>query len=333
MKYFTEPKGRFVIHVPIEWQYKNVEVGYEEVSPFSFELYKDSVGAFQISCYSEEERPINKNAPVQRYDTNKLNFIKQRMDGDGFNIHLWYAVVEDHSFMAKYIYDTANQDHAEVKKELKKAELALETLELINPAQRELILEMDKYDKFIASLAASFDLKKQAIDSKSIIELLIIIANQIDAYLRIAIVMKKQLQQKTNRIDITLLYQGEIDPPIMERKVYKLAKDLGVLSQEVFDKLERLYKERNKVVHRYIISEFKTVYLYEIVYEYEEICETVRQSLKGIEEVQFAEKIGIHGTDRHPDEKPTEQSINTLYSQVNDKHLIRDLFREIKQSE
>ena len=38
MKYFTHPKGTFVIKIPVEWQYKNVAVGYEEKSPFSFEF-------------------------------------------------------------------------------------------------------------------------------------------------------------------------------------------------------------------------------------------------------------------------------------------------------
>lgn len=331
MKYFTEPNGKFVIEIPTEWQYKNIAVGHEEVSPFSFELYENSIGAFQISCYSEQEKPINQSVPVQKFDTNKLNFIKQRMDGGDFNMHLWYAVVEDHMFMAKYIYDTSKQGDTEVKTELEKAELALATLELISPDKRNLALEFDKYEKFMASLAASFDLKNRAIKNKSVIELMIIIANQIDAYLRMAIVMKKQLQEKTNRIDIALLYQGETDTPIMERKIYRQAKDLGIISQDTFDKLDKLYTERNKVVHRYIISEFKTVYLYEIVYEYESVCETVRQSLKVVEDLQFTEGIGIHGNGRHPDEEPTEQNINMLYSQVNDKHLIRDLFRDIKQ--
>ncbi|MFD1166678.1 hypothetical protein ACFQ2C_13780 [Sphingobacterium daejeonense] len=331
MKYFTEPNGKFVIKVPTEWQYKNIAVGQDEVSPFSFELYENSIGAFQLSCYSDQEQPINKSVPVQKFDANKLDFINQRMDGGGFNIHLWYAVVEDHMVMAKYIYDTSKQDNPEVKTELEKAELVMTTFELISPNKRNLALEFDRYEKFMVSLAASFDLKNRAIQNKSVIELMIIIANQIDAYLRMAIVMKKQLQEKTNRIDIALLYQGETDTPIMERKIYKQAKDLRIISQDIFDKLDRLYTERNKVVHRYIISEFKTVYLYEIVYEYETVCETVRQSLKVVEDLQFTEGIGVHGNGRHPDEEPTEQDVNMLYSQVNDKHLIRDLFREIKK--
>lgn len=331
MKYFTEPNGKFVIEVPTEWQYKNIAVGHDEISPFSFELYENSIGAFQISCYSEQEKPIKKNVPVQKYDTNKLEFIKKRMDGGGFNVHLWYALVEDHIFMAKYIYDTSKHSDPETGTELEKAEVALATLELISPDKRTLALELDKYENFMASLAASFDLKNKAIENKSVIELMIIIANQIDAYLRMAIVMKKQLQEKTNRIDIALLFQGDRDSPITERKIYKQAKDLGIISQNTFDTLDKLYSERNKVVHRYIISAFKTIYLYEIVYDYETVYETVRQALKVVEELQFKEAIGIHGNGRHPDEEPTENNINMLYSQVNDKHLIKDLFRDIKR--
>lgn len=333
MKYFTEPSGMFEIKIPTEWQNKNITLGEKEESLFGFELYENPIGAFQLSCYSTKGKNFNRNFPVQKYDTNKLDFIKDRMDGGGFNMHLWYAVVEDCIFMAKYIYDTSKQESVEVRNELEKTETALATLKLISPSKREIALEFDKYEKFIASLAASFDLKNKAIESKSAIELMIIIANQIDAYLRIAIVLKKQLQEKTNRIDILLLFQGETDTPIMERKIYKQAKQLGIISADIFDKLEKLYSERNKVVHRYIISEFKTVYLYKIVYEYETVCENVRQSLKVIEEKQFKEGIGIHGNGRHPDEDPTQQNINMLFSQVNDKHLIKEFFREIKSSD
>ena len=330
MKYFTEPNGKFVIKVPTEWQYKNIEVGYEEISPFSFQLYENPIGAFQISCYSDKEKPINPTLERQKTDTGNLKFIEQRMDGDGFNIHLWYAVVDDHAFMAKYIYDTPKQNDPSIKIEIEKVEKALSTLELISIDRRNLAIEFDKYERFMASLAASFDLKTKAIENKSFIELMIIIANQIDAYLRMAIVMKKQLNDKTNRIDIPLLYQGENDSPIMERKIYRQALDLSIINSSTFDKLEELYKERNKVVHRYIITEFKTRTLYQIVYDYELICETVRLSLKEVEDLQFQEGIGIHGNGQDPNAEPGEGDKQMLYSQVNDKHLIKELYRTIK---
>lgn len=329
MKYFTEPNGQFVLQIPIEWQYKNIAVGDEEISPFSFELYENNVGCFQISCYSESEKQINPNIKVQQSNTSGLEFIEKRMDGGGFNMHLWYAVVDNHLFMAKYIYSTSKEKSRKIANELKKVTKALATLELISPEKRNLVIEFDRYEKFMASLCASFDLKNKALSNKSPIELLVIVANQIDAYLRMAIVLKKQLIEKTDRIDTSLLYQGKDDAPIMERKIYKQALELKIINQTVFNKLDILYGERNKVIHRYIISEFRTREIFQIVYDFELVCEKVRLALKKIEDLQFKRKIGIYGSGRNPDDDPKPEDINIIFSQVNDKHLIKKIYRKI----
>lgn len=330
MKYFTEPNGLFVIKIPIEWQYKNIAVGIKEVSPFSFELYENACGAFQISCYSKNQKPIATKLKAQKSNSQNLDFLKIKKDDGDFCLHYWYARAEDYLFMAKYVYLASKRNSKKIKLELDKVEKSLSTLELVSIDKREMALEFDKYEKFMASLCASFDLKNKALESKSPIELLVIIANQIDAYLRIAIVLKKQLSEKTNRIDTKLLYQSESDTPIMERKIYKQALELKIITQSVFEKLDFLYGERNKVIHRYIISEFKTRYLFEIVYQYEIVCEKVRLSLKKVEDLQFTKKIGLHGGDRNPNDDPREEDVNLLYSQINDKHLIKKVYRKIK---
>jgi hypothetical protein len=160
MKYFTEPNGIFVIKIPVEWQYKNIIAGIGEVSPFSFELYENICGAFQISCYSESEKAINTNIKVQKSNTQNLEFVERRMDGNGFNMHLWYAIVDGHSFMAKYIYSTSKQNSKKVKVELEKAKKALSTLELVSIENRELALEFDKYEKFSSTYFTNLSFSK-----------------------------------------------------------------------------------------------------------------------------------------------------------------------------
>ena len=329
MKYFFEPTGLFVIKIPTEWQYKNIAAGYKEVSPFSFDLYENSVGAFQISCYSEEEKPNKRKGRIQNYNTKNLEFSKNRMEDDGFIMHLWYAVVEDHFFMAKYIYNKKNENKPKINLELEKVEKALSTLELISHDKRKLALQFDKYDKFMASLFATYDLKNRAIKCKSLIELVIIIANQIDAFLRMSIVLNKQIENETEEIDISLLYQGEKDSPIMEREIYRQSRKLGIIDVAIFDKLEELYMERNKVVHRFVITDFKTRDLFKIVYDYEIICETVRLSLKKVEDLQYQKGIGVWGGSINPRVEPSEKDLNLIFSQINDKHLIRKLNRKI----
>jgi len=332
MKHFTHPDGKFIIKIPIEWQYKNIAVGYEETPPFSFELYEKHIGCFQISCYSENEKTINKSIKRQKYNIDNLEFIEQRMDGGGFNMHLWHAVVEDHLFMAKYIYDTEKAKSKKVKEELKKAEKSLKSLRLLAPDSRKEAVNIDKYEKFMASLAASFDLLNEAYESKSAIEIVVIIANQIDAYLRLAIVMTKQLNEMTNEMDIFLLHQGEKDRPIFERKIYQLAKNLEIIDLKTFNKLEFLYKERNKMVHRYIISDIKTRDISDLSIEYVMICEEIRLIIEKIENEQFEKQIGIYSGMRNPQDEHSPESINFLHSQVNDKHLISKLKRKITAS-
>ena len=328
MKHFTEPNGKFIIEIPNDWQYKNKIVGDEEISPFSFEKYEKSIGCFQISCYSKHEKEFS-TTNAQKVDNKNLDFITKRMDGGGFNMHLWYAVVYDHFFMIKYIYDTKKANTKAIKNELVKAENSLKTLQLIGEKSRKEALIIDKYEKFMSYLTASFDIKNKALENNSAIEFVIIIANQIDAYLRLCIVMKKQLNEKTDEIDIKFLSQAENDTPFMEKQIYKLAKELNVIDEEVYNSLFNLYGLRNKMVHRYIISEITTKEIYNIADQYEEICEIVRLKLKIVEETQANEKIGIYKNGCPANEDLPNEFIKSLHSQVNDKHSLKDLYRKI----
>lgn len=330
MKYFTEPNGKFVIKIPVEWQYKNGIHNMGHVSPFGFQLYEKPVGAFQISCYPTGDRKFDPSIPIQKGNTANLNFVEGKMADDEFTCNLWLCRVEDHFFLAKYIFDPKKDDPKLVEIERQKSIDALSTLEFISAEKRTMAVNIDRYEKFVASLAASFDLKNHAIENESYIELIIVIANQIDAYLRQSLLMKKQIDLKTNEIDIVFLYQGDEDKAITERQIYKLAKDQGLTSQALFDKLETLYKKRNKIVHRYIISDLKTNELLDMFDEYEMVCEEVRLVLKSMEDLQFAEKIGIHGGQRDPREEHSAESINFLMSLVNDKHLLTGLKRDIQ---
>lgn len=145
-----------------------------------------------------------------------------------------------------------------------------------------------------------------------------------------AIVLKKQIQDRTDRIESKYLYQGELDQPIYERRIYSLSKKLGIISDATFSKLDMLYSERNKVIHRYVISRIKTIDLYNLVYQFELVCETVRESLRIIEDIQVENGIGIYGKSENIDKVSPEQFknyIEILHSQINDKHFIEDFYR------
>jgi uncharacterized protein YutE (UPF0331/DUF86 family) len=328
MKYFTHPNGIFEIKIPLDWHYKNEVAGYKNQSPFSFELFENTQGCFQISCYHKSEKEINPKLPKSNYNTDNLKFIPTELPDDEFKILLWATVVEDYFFMAKYVCQPTKLNSEIIKKQIKKVENSLSTLMCLSLDRREFAISYDRFEKFNASLAASFDLKNKAIENRSFIELIIINANQIDAYLRLCIVHKIQIIKNTSLFELSYLYQGENDKPLMEKKIYNKAKEMDILSEEQHSKLYQLYDLRNKVVHRYIITDIKTRELIEIGYEYEVVCEEIRLILADIETEQFEKKVGYHGL-KDPHRERNENHANELFSMVNDKHFNKEFYREI----
>jgi hypothetical protein len=329
MKYFTHPEGIFEIKIPLDWHYKNEVAGYENVSPFSFELFQNTQGCFQISCYHKSEKKINPNLPKANFNNDKLEFIQTELPDDEFKILLWATVVEDYFFMAKYVCQPTKHNLNVVRKQIEEVELSLSTLMCLSLERREFAINYDRFEKFNASLGASFDLKNKAIKNRSFIELIIIIANHIDAYLRLCIVHKFQIIENTTLFKLDYLYQGENDRPVMEKKIYDKAKEMNILSEEQHVRLYNLYDLRNKVVHRYIITDIKTMELEEIVFNYELLCEEIRLILADIETEQFDKNIGYHGT-KNPHRERDQSHVNELFSMVNDKHFSKEFHRKIQ---
>jgi len=328
MKYFTHPDGIFEIKVPLDWHYKNEVAGYENKSPFSFELFQNTNGCFQISCYHESEKKINPALPKNFYNVDKLKFITSALPDPEFEVLLWATVVEDYFFMAKYVCQPTTLNTRVIAQQIALVEKSLSTLMCLSPDRREFAISYDRFDKFNASLAASFDLKIKAMKSNSFIELIMLSGNQIDAYLRLCVVLRLQIEEKTNLFRLEFLYQSESDKPIMEKTIYNKAKEMKILSEMQYQKLYELYDLRNKVVHRYIITDLKTMELRKISYDYELLCEEIRLILAKIESEQFEKKLGYYG-ETDPHRVIDQDHINELYSRVNDKHFSKDFHRKL----
>lgn len=327
MKLFTHPEGIFEIKVPFEWYYKNEIAGYKNESPFSFELYNDSCGCFQLSAYHKSEKTINPNIPRHKYDTNNLQFVNSQLPDEEFEIYLWATVVEDYFFMAKYVCQPNDFNRSQIKSEVKKVNESLATLMCLSKERRSLAVGLDRFDKFMMSLGASFDLKNDALVNKCFIQLIIVTANQIDAYLRVCIVLCYQLKEETNFFRIEYLFQKEEDKPLMEKKIYDVSKEMGIVNEEQHKELYRLYNLRNKVVHRYIITDIKTIELPEICLEYEKMCEEIRIILQNIEDEQFNKQIGYYSS-KYSVNRFKDNTIDAVKSLINEKHLHDNYYRK-----
>jgi hypothetical protein len=115
----------------------------------------------------------------------------------------------------------------------------------------------------------------------------------IDGTLRMGLILKHQLD--TGREDLLpeLLYQGASDSIISEREIYKRALAQSVIDQVVYDEVNRLYDERNRVVHRYVISRITTRGILEIALRYEASRQRVSEAVEFLEREQIRLGVGM----------------------------------------
>ena len=329
MKHWTEPNGIFIVNIPIEWQYRNSVIeNIEEKSPYSFEPYENSLVCFQLSCYPLSEKGINSTFPVQK-NNSKIEWLESRMDDEEFDVLIYHAQVDDMLCMAKYIYSTEHRNDNRIKHQLENVKKALDSFRVIPKSDRELAANLDKHDNFLGSLLASSDLLENAYKNESHIELVVILSNQIDAFLRISIILHQQIVNQTNDIEVKYLFQAENERGIIERKIYNKAHELGIIDDDIYKELKELYDLRNRVIHRYIISFLKTRDIAKIAYDYTLLSERIKLILRTYEEKQFGTGFGIYGRGYNKEDEFDETDYRRAYSMANDKHLLIKLKRKI----
>lgn len=140
---------------------------------------------------------------------------------------------------------------------------------------------------------ATVQLLQRAGENGFFIEYICLSASIIDGILRMGLILKHQLERKTDDIFNSLLYQTDENKIISERKIYKLSLEKEIISQELFDQLEILYRERNRVVHRYIISDISTKKVLNIGIQYEQIRYSISAFIKKLEDEQIKTGVGM----------------------------------------
>jgi hypothetical protein len=216
-----------------------------------------------------------------------------------------------------------------INEELRLVDNILKSLVIVPSRDRNLASDMEKFDRFQGALAASYDLLNNAIESDSFIEVIAVSANQIDALLRLSIVIAIQIKNQTDEVPLKYLFQSEDERGLMERKIYDDALKYNVIKDNDHKELNSLYKLRNRVIHRYIISDIKTRDLPSIALRYVEACEKVRLILRDLENKQKDCQYGVYGKKFMKFSEPDDEAIKRLFSDVNDKHLIRKFARKV----
>ena len=150
-----------------------------------------------------------------------------------------------------------------------------------------------KLAKFMEGFSAATLLLKRAGENGFFIEFICLAASVIDGSLRIGLILQHQLDTMSSGILDDVLYQAEEDKIIPERAIYKRASRKRIINDKLYKRLEALYMKRNKVIHRYIISDMTTIEALGIAVEYERIISDVSAAIYEIESRQIELNVGI----------------------------------------
>jgi len=332
MRVYVDIRGRFKIVIPDHWNCREEDQG--NGNPVTFMFGDNSEDCFQISCIPANKGHVpdilsRRHFPENTYSKPRITFLRRNINIEDMGMTVYEAKVEDYFILALHTASKKETDSKIVQKHLLQIGQSLETLIVLRPSNWTDTATHGRFNRFMVSLLASIDLTNKAQEKGSSIELVILYANRIDALLRLALILQKQLQDSTNDIDSKLIFQGEGDKPISEKAIYKRALDSGVIEEPLFKRLMNLYESRNKVVHRYIISDLKTNDIIKLVVDYMDIHEIIGNKVGVLEQEQFTKGIGIYGDGNNPKNPINTARMKGLLTELHDKHANTQIINEM----
>jgi hypothetical protein len=151
----------------------------------------------------------------------------------------------------------------------------------------------EHFRQFMVGFTAAAELHQRASKNGSLVECVCLGASVIDAALRVGLVLQHQLATGTTEIARELVIQEQSDKQISEREIYRRAKDSGLIDETLFNLITALYNDRNRVIHRYVISRITTAEVFTIARSYEAAFGKVSAVVGALELKQIQSGIGM----------------------------------------
>lgn len=126
-----------------------------------------------------------------------------------------------------------------------------------------------------------------------LIEGLVLYAALVDGFCRIALVLKQQIVNQSPDFDVRYIYQNEKDTNYYtEREIYRQSLGGGIIDEDLFNDINALYDFRNKVIHRFFISEIEYSHLGLVLDKYELVFQRLWNIVYSLESEQIHKGVG-----------------------------------------
>ncbi|MBU4284850.1 hypothetical protein KKF60_03130 [Patescibacteria group bacterium] len=153
--------------------------------------------------------------------------------------------------------------------------------------------DFEKLENFINGVGAARMLLQRSHKQEFLIEALVLYATLIDGFCRIALVLKQQIKNRSSDFDVKYIHQDDDRDYYSERDIYKYAFEKAILEKDIFDDINALYDFRNKVIHRFLISEIEYAHLGLVLDRYELVFQRLWNIVYGLESEQIQKGVGM----------------------------------------
>lgn len=309
MKRFIDKNGTFEIKIPVTWRHSIID---GKIHTFQeYEIWKSDTFQLSIMNIQGETEVDNFSKMTRDLSVSKIGgheyFRLLDLSNENFITKSWIKLFGNKVITFTFTYLNNKKDGSDDKVMQEKIVVVnsiIEGFRLIDESKSASELNSYRFDMFLQGVGATSLILNKAIENKAFIEATCIIANQMDALLRTGIILKKQIADKDRNIELEWIYQGLDDKRKSEKDVFGEALKLGVIGQDVFDELYELYEDRNRVVHRFIISEITLAEVEEIAFRYYLKREAINKIIYDLESEQIRLGVGMTtnkggGTEKH----------------------------------
>jgi hypothetical protein len=181
-------------------------------------------------------------------------------------------------------------------------------------------MSAERFTEFMKGFFAANQLMNRAGNKGCFVEYVCLATSIVDGLLRMGLVLKHQLDSHSSEIPTELIYQAYDAKIISERIIYKKALEKFIIAHDHFVRLKDLYTRRNKVVHRYIISEITTDQVLQIASDYQEIIDVIEDQIRQLENQQIESSVGITVSGRQVPNEVRSKGKAYIQEMADEKH-------------
>lgn len=295
---FIDEKGTFEIKVPVTWRY-TLKKG--KVHTFQeYEIWKSDTFQLSITKLKSDKEKNNFFNIMKSLSVTKIGelefFSYPDIVNKDFTTKTWTRLFNEKIVLFTLTYlnnPEKDLDNKTVQEKVQLVHSIIREFKLIEESKSSSELNSYRFDMFLQGVGATAVILNKAIENKAFIEATCILANQIDALLRTSIILKKQLINRNKEIEKEWIYQGLNDKKKSEKVIYKKSLELRIIDQKIFNEFYSLYDDRNRVIHRFIISEITLAEVEEIAYRYYLMHEKINKIVYDLESEQIRLNVGM----------------------------------------